>query len=83
LTAAEQARLRDFYARTLAVSNDHPQAVRALVARILVSPAFLYRFEPGAAHGTAAPAARALSGRGDGRLSPLPLTLPLFLIALL
>jgi diguanylate cyclase (GGDEF)-like protein len=28
-------------------------------------------------------AARALSGRGDGRLSPLPLTLPLFLIALL
>lgn len=28
-------------------------------------------------------ARRALSGRGDGRLSPLPLTLPLFLIALL
>jgi hypothetical protein len=46
LTQAERASLRGFY-RTLRTVNrlDHDASVRALVARILMSPAFLYRVE--------------------------------------
>jgi mono/diheme cytochrome c family protein len=46
LTPAERASLRGFY-RTLRTVNklDHDASVRALVARILLSPAFLYRVE--------------------------------------
>ncbi len=46
VTTAEAARLRAFYrqARTTH-ALDHDDAVRALLARILVSPAFLYRME--------------------------------------
>ena len=46
LTAAEQNNLRTFY-RSVRTSHglDHDGALRALVARILVSPAFLYRAE--------------------------------------
>jgi mono/diheme cytochrome c family protein len=46
LTATEQASLRAFYrtSRT-ATGLDHDGAMRALIARILMSPAFLYRVE--------------------------------------
>jgi hypothetical protein len=46
LTPAETARLQAFYRQQLRDSNSHDQAIRALLARILVSPAFLYRAEP-------------------------------------
>jgi hypothetical protein len=45
LTEGEKQSLRAFYQRTLASERDHPKAIRALVARILVSPDFLYRIE--------------------------------------
>ena len=49
LTAAEKAGLRAFYDRSRTVTKlDHDAAVRALLARILVSPAFLYRVETSA-----------------------------------
>jgi len=47
LTAAEQTRLKAFYAQArTAQALDHDDAIKALLARILVSPAFLYRLEP-------------------------------------
>lgn len=42
LTEAEKTRLRAFYASH---QDDHDKAIRLLIARILVSPAFLYRLE--------------------------------------
>jgi hypothetical protein len=46
LTTAEKASLRGFYQRTRTSARlDHDAALRALIARILVSPAFLYRVE--------------------------------------
>jgi hypothetical protein len=46
LTAAEAASLRAFYQKSRTASHlDHDAAMRALVARILVSPSFLYRVE--------------------------------------
>jgi hypothetical protein len=46
LTSAEQAGLRAFYKKARSAHGlDHEGAIRALVARILVSPAFLYRVE--------------------------------------
>ena len=46
LTAAEKAGLRGFYDQSRRVHKlDHDGALRALLARILVSPAFLYRVE--------------------------------------
>ena len=46
LTASEQASLRGFYESSRQVRKlDHDAAVRALLARILMSPAFLYRVE--------------------------------------
>jgi hypothetical protein len=49
LTAAEQASLRAFYRKSRTVNRlDHDDAVRALIARILVSPSFLYRVEAAA-----------------------------------
>ncbi len=48
LASAEQADLRAFYRRLRGVQRlDHDAAVRGLVARILMSPAFLYRVEAG------------------------------------
>jgi hypothetical protein len=47
LTPAEQERLRSFYSDLRSESRlDQPRALRALLARILVAPAFLYRIEP-------------------------------------
>ena len=49
LTPAETSSLRGFYASARAVHKlDHDAAVRALLARVLVSPAFLYRVETAA-----------------------------------
>ena len=45
LTPAEKTGLRAFYQKTRAKGLDHEGAVRALIARVLVSPAFLYRVE--------------------------------------
>jgi hypothetical protein len=47
LTSDEQQRLREFYAGLRRDSElDHTQAIRALLTRIFVAPAFLYRAEP-------------------------------------
>jgi hypothetical protein len=45
LTDKEKQGLRSFYDKTMTAEPDHQKAVRALIARILVSPAFLYRVE--------------------------------------
>ena len=46
LTAAEKADLRAFYQKSRSHTGlDHEASIRALLARILVSPAFLYRVE--------------------------------------
>ncbi len=45
LTASEKVELRGFYARIYATEKDHKKAIRALIARILVAPQFLYRVE--------------------------------------
>jgi len=46
LTGAEKASLRAFYQKSRTVNQlDHNGAIRAVLARILVSPAFLYRVE--------------------------------------
>lgn len=58
VTNAEKARLKSFYLRSRAENGlDHESALRALLARILVSPSFLYRMEPVADRGE-----RALNG---------------------
>ncbi len=52
LTAAERTSLRAFYQKTRTTHTlDHEGAMRALIARILVSPAFLYRVETVASAG--------------------------------
>ena len=49
LTPAENANLRTFYVKSRAVGGlEHDAAVRALLARVLVAPAFLYRVETAA-----------------------------------
>lgn len=45
LTSEEKQDLRSFYDRMMSAEPDHRKALRALVARILVSPSFLYRLE--------------------------------------
>jgi len=46
LTASEKNGLRAFYQKGRTVNNlDHEGAMRAVIARVLVSPAFLYRVE--------------------------------------
>ena len=49
LTEAEKRDLRGFYDKMMTTERDHRKAVRALLTRILVSPAFLYRVEQTAA----------------------------------
>jgi mono/diheme cytochrome c family protein len=53
LTEREKESLRAFYRQTLLSQQDHTKAVRALIARILVSPDFLYRVEEPVAVGAA------------------------------
>jgi hypothetical protein len=50
LAATEKKRLKAFYQQSrIEHALDHDDAIRALLARILVSPAFVYRVETGAA----------------------------------
>ena len=52
LTANEKASLRAFYQKSRDEMHlDHDAALRALIARVLVSPAFLYRVETVGANG--------------------------------
>lgn len=46
LSVSEQQSLRSFYAAVLRSEKDHRKSIRAVLTRILVSPAFLYRAEP-------------------------------------
>ena len=55
LTDREKDSLRAFYEKTLASEKDHTKAIRALLTRILVSPAFLYRVEQPVISATAKP----------------------------
>jgi mono/diheme cytochrome c family protein len=58
LSAAEKDMLRSFYVNAREGARlDHPTAIRSLLARILVAPAFLYRLEQSTQTG----AAKALS----------------------
>ena len=57
LSEREKQSLRSFYDQTVTAEKDHFKAIEAVLARILVSPAFLYRVEQPAE----AVAARALS----------------------
>ena len=45
LSEKEKQSLRSFYDKTMTSEPDHQKAIRALLARILISPAFLYRVE--------------------------------------
>jgi hypothetical protein len=46
LSVTEQQRLRAFYAKSReTLKLDHAKAIRAMIARVLVSPNFLYRME--------------------------------------
>ena len=45
LTEQEKQSLRSFYDKTISADPDHPKAIRALLARILIAPQFLYRVE--------------------------------------
>lgn len=45
LSEQEKSNLRAFYDRTVTTESSHRKAIQALLARILVSPAFLYRVE--------------------------------------
>jgi hypothetical protein len=45
LTQLEKDNLRAFYRQMLVSEQDHTKAIKAVIARILVSPAFLYRVE--------------------------------------
>lgn len=46
LSQTEKERLRSFYLKTLAdAQQDHAKAIRSVLARVLVAPAFLYRLE--------------------------------------
>jgi hypothetical protein len=61
LSGSEKQRLRTFYEK-IRGESDHPAAIQAMLARILVAPAFLYRVEP-------LPAATAQSGKSRIPLS--------------
>ncbi len=53
LTDKEKLSLRGFYSKTLAADADHRAAIRAVIARVLVAPQFLYRVEQASAGGGA------------------------------
>ncbi len=45
LSEKEKLSLRSFYDKTVTSEGDHQKAIRAVLTRVLVSPAFLYRVE--------------------------------------
>ena len=64
-----KAEPRGFYDKTITAEPDHRKAIRALLARILVSPAFLYRVEQPLETPTAAAAEPLSSWEMASRLS--------------
>ncbi|MDX2149587.1 MAG: DUF1592 domain-containing protein [Bryobacteraceae bacterium] len=72
LTQPEKQRLRAFYTQSLTATQDHPKALRALLARILVAPAFLYRFEPAPAATTTVSSAPARPAASSFAAKPEP-----------
>lgn len=66
LAEGERQALRDFYARLRDSEIDHDEAIRLTLARVLTSPAFLYRFERPAVGDGVAPVS---SGELASRLS--------------
>ena len=63
LSEKENQSLRSFYQKTMAADPDHRKAIQALLARILVAPAFLYRVEQAAEPGPVRPGAAVASAR--------------------
>ena len=57
VTPAEQKTLRDLYAKLRASDLAHEDAIKLLLARVLTSPAFLYKLEQPAAGKTQSPIA--------------------------
>ncbi len=55
LTDAEQQDLRDLYRRLRDNEIPHEEAIRLMMARVLTSPAFLYKLEQPAPGNNAAP----------------------------
>lgn len=55
LSEREKQQLRAFYDQAITMDNDHRKAIRVLLTRILVSPAFLYRVEQVADAGAVKP----------------------------
>lgn len=55
LSEKEKQGLRSFYDKAVTAEGSHDKAVRALLARILISPAFLYRVEQPAETAAARP----------------------------
>jgi len=67
LSDAEKSRLRTFYASLRDEAKlDHPEALRTLLARILVAPAFLYRLESPTRADAGPGVAVAVAPRGRG-----------------
>jgi Protein of unknown function (DUF1592)/Protein of unknown function (DUF1588)/Protein of unknown function (DUF1587)/Protein of unknown function (DUF1595)/Protein of unknown function (DUF1585)/Cytochrome C oxidase, cbb3-type, subunit III len=72
LSEKEKLSLRSFYEKTMAADPDHRKAIRALLARILIAPQFLYRVEQvaGASRINSMQVIRQLSPASDvGRLT--------------
>jgi Protein of unknown function (DUF1592)/Protein of unknown function (DUF1588)/Protein of unknown function (DUF1595)/Protein of unknown function (DUF1585) len=69
LADKEKQSLRSFYEKTLVADPDHRKAIRALLARILIAPQFLYRVEQvaGASHTNSMQAVRLQPAASDVR----------------
>jgi mono/diheme cytochrome c family protein len=74
LTEKEKLSLRAFYDKTLGAEPDHRKAIRALLARILVAPQFLYRVEQGVDSSTIKPVSYNLGNTESGDAEVKPLT---------
>ena len=68
LTEKEKLALRGFYDQALKSEGDHRKATRALIARVLVAPQFLYRVEMG----TPAPSRAGLGLRNSDSMGFIP-----------
>jgi mono/diheme cytochrome c family protein len=69
LTEKEKLTLRTFYQKVLAEDSDHTRAIKALIARILVAPEFLYKLEQ--APGTSAALVRPVAATVGASVKPL------------
>lgn len=69
LTSAEKLSLRAFYAKMLTADPDHTRAIKALIARILVAPEFLYKLEKNGAAGLVKPVSTPTGGAGPNALN--------------